>query len=77
MNEELIEVFELPFFRPIGLPRVVQEGGLVISGRFFPPGSILSVPIYSIHHDESVWGTDADAFRWVMVPCSLITKYIH
>ncbi|KAF8336835.1 cytochrome P450 [Cantharellus anzutake] len=47
----------------VGLPRVVQEGGLVVRGRFFKPGSILSVPIYSVHRDETVWGADVDGFR--------------
>lgn len=47
----------------IGLPRIVPEGGLVVSGRFFPEGSILSVPSYTIHRDESVWGKDPEVFR--------------
>lgn len=47
----------------LGLPRVVPEGGLHISGRFFPSGSIVSVPTYTIHRDKSVWGEDAESYR--------------
>ena len=28
----------------IGLPRIVPEGGLTVCGRFFPEGTVLSVP---------------------------------
>ncbi|KZT68336.1 cytochrome P450 [Daedalea quercina L-15889] len=47
----------------IGLPRVVPEGGITVCGRFFPEGTTLSVPSYTIHRDRDVWGDDADAFR--------------
>jgi len=48
----------------IGLPRVVPEGGLHVCGKFFPEGTILSVPSYTIHRDKEVWGEDAEtAFR--------------
>lgn len=49
----------------IGLPRQVPlDGeGVVIRGHFFPPGTVLSVPTYSIHHSKEIWGEDADEFR--------------
>jgi benzoate 4-monooxygenase len=48
----------------IGLPRLVPEGGLHVSGRYFPEGTVLSVPSYTIHRDKEVWGEDAEtAFR--------------
>ncbi|KAI0945650.1 hypothetical protein AcW1_001822 [Taiwanofungus camphoratus] len=47
----------------IGLPRVVPEGGLTVCGQFFPEGTILSVPTYTVHRDVEVWGVDADVFR--------------
>lgn len=47
----------------IGLPRLVPEGGLQVSGHFFPEGTVLSVPTYTIHRDREVWGDDVDAFR--------------
>ncbi|KAH9835376.1 cytochrome P450 [Rhodofomes roseus] len=47
----------------IGLPRVVPEGGLTVLGRYFPEGVVLSVPTYTIHRDQAVWGEDVEAFR--------------
>jgi benzoate 4-monooxygenase len=47
----------------LGLPRVVPEGGLTILGQFFPEGTIVSVPSYSIHRDTSVWGEDVEEYR--------------
>ena len=47
----------------IGLPRIVPEGGLTVCGRFFPEGTVLSVPSYTIHRDIETWGEDADSFR--------------
>lgn len=47
----------------IGLPRIVPEGGLTVCGEWFPEGTVLSVPTYTIHRDKEVWGEDVDAFR--------------
>ncbi|KAK4096419.1 cytochrome P450 [Parathielavia hyrcaniae] len=50
----------------IGLPRQVPPDGdgLRYKGRYyFPPGTVLSVPTYSIHHSREIWGPDADEFR--------------
>ncbi len=49
----------------IGLPRQVPQDspGLTIRGRFYPPGTVLSVPSYTIHHSREIWGPDADDFR--------------
>lgn len=49
----------------IGLPRTVppESSGVEICGHFFPPGTTLSVPTYSVHHSHEVWGPDADEFR--------------
>ena len=52
----------------LGLPRIVPEGGLEVCGKFFKEGTVLSVPTYSIHRDEGVWGKDVDSFwpeRWL------------
>ena len=38
-------------------------GGLTVLGKTFPEGTVLSVPTYSLHRDEGVWGEDADVFR--------------
>lgn len=48
----------------LGLPRIVPPGdGVEISGHHFPPGCVLSVPTYTIHHSQHIWGPDADEFR--------------
>ena len=47
----------------LGLPRVVPQGGMSILGKYFPEGTVLSVPTYSIHRNEHIWGDDVDRFR--------------
>ena len=47
----------------MGLPRIVPEGGLRVSGKFFPGGAILSVPSYTVHRDPVIWGDDVELFR--------------
>ncbi|KAF8319760.1 cytochrome P450 monooxygenase pc-bph [Clavulina sp. PMI_390] len=49
----------------IGLPRIVPpgSGGLMVNGRLYPEGSILSVPSFTIHRDPDVWGPDVEVFR--------------
>lgn len=51
----------------LGLPRVVPPAGVTLLGRFFPAGTVLSVPAYTIHHSTEIWGPDAAEFvpeRW-------------
>lgn len=51
----------------VGLPRVVPEGGLTILGHTFPPGTVVSVPVYVVHRDKAAWGDDVESFnpdRW-------------
>ncbi|CAE6470467.1 unnamed protein product [Rhizoctonia solani] len=48
----------------IGLPRIVPPGSnLEVCGEKFNEGTVLSVPSYSIHHSQEVWGDDAEEFR--------------
>ncbi|PNY27694.1 Cytochrome P450 monooxygenase CYP53A26 [Tolypocladium capitatum] len=49
----------------IGLPRQVPPGspGVTIFGHYFPPGTVLSVPAYTIHHSKEIWGEDANEYR--------------
>lgn len=49
----------------IGLPRQIPLDGAGISllGHYFPPGTVLSVPTYSVHHATDIWGPDANEFR--------------
>ncbi|KAG8626585.1 hypothetical protein KVT40_005530 [Elsinoe batatas] len=55
----------------LGLPRMIPDGpGIDLLGHHFPPGSVLSVPAYTIHHSKEIWGSDADEFvpeRWEKV----------
>ncbi|VBB75887.1 Putative cytochrome P450 pisatin demethylase-like [Podospora comata] len=53
----------------IGLPRQIplDSPGIHLNGHFFPGGTVLSVPTYSVHHSKEIWGEDADQFnpdRW-------------
>ncbi|KAJ6510966.1 benzoate para-hydroxylase [Mycena sanguinolenta] len=46
----------------IGLHRYAPAGGLVCCGHFFPEGTELSVPAWTIGHDPEMWG-DPEVFR--------------
>ncbi|KAJ7754164.1 cytochrome P450 monooxygenase [Mycena maculata] len=48
---------------PLGLPRTVPEEGMMIRGEHFVGGTTVGVPIYTIHHDEAVWGENPGEFR--------------
>lgn len=77
----LNEVHELPYLQAViseslrfhstsalGLPRVVPAGGATIEGKYFPAGSVVSVPSYTIHRNTAVWGQDAEQYnpdRWL------------
>ncbi|CAI6100942.1 unnamed protein product [Clonostachys chloroleuca] len=49
----------------LGLPRDVppDSEGIHFRGHYFPAGTTLSVPIYTIHHSEEIWGQDALEYR--------------
>ncbi|CUA74703.1 Benzoate 4-monooxygenase [Rhizoctonia solani] len=53
----------------IGLPRVIPSGSsLGVCGETFNEGTILSVPSYSIHRSQEIWGDDAEVYkpeRWL------------
>jgi benzoate 4-monooxygenase len=38
-------------------------GRLVVCGRFFFAGSVVGVPIYTLHREPDVWGNDPDLYR--------------
>ncbi|KAI0312016.1 cytochrome P450 [Amylostereum chailletii] len=62
----------------IGLPREVPEGGLTIRGHTLLPGTVVSVPTYTVHRDVNVWGLDAHEFRpehWLEEGASTRAKY--
>lgn len=49
----------------IGLPRQIppESPGITLHGHYFPPGTVLSVPTYTIHHSTEIWGDDAEEYR--------------
>lgn len=52
----------------IGLPRIVVGKGIEFDGIKFDTGTVLSVPSYTIHHLEEIWGEDVHEFkpeRWL------------
>ncbi|KFH47378.1 Pisatin demethylase-like protein [Hapsidospora chrysogenum ATCC 11550] len=53
---------------PMGLPRVVPEGGLDIGDQHFTKGTIVSINSWVLHRDKEIWGPDAHEFnpdRWL------------
>lgn len=53
----------------MGLPREIPANAdpITISGHTFGPGDVLSVPSYTIHRSQEIWGPDAEEFvpeRW-------------
>ncbi|PPQ92268.1 hypothetical protein CVT25_008576 [Psilocybe cyanescens] len=57
------EALRLHSTSALGLPRVAPEGGITAAGQYFPPGTVLSVPSYSIHRDKEIWGDDVEDYR--------------
>lgn len=47
----------------VGLPRVATENGIMISGNYFPGGTVVSSPSYTVHRDPTVWGNDVEEYR--------------
>ena len=68
LNRAITEALRIHSTSSLGLPRVVPPGlSIDILGKSFPPGTVLSVPSYTIHHDTAIWGEDAMEFapdRW-------------
>ncbi|GAB7364465.1 hypothetical protein MBLNU230_g5275t1 [Neophaeotheca triangularis] len=64
LDKVISETLRIHSTSATGLPRVVPPGaGVTIAGHFFPQGTVLSVPAYTIHHSKSIWGPDADEFK--------------
>lgn len=47
----------------IDLPRIMPEGSITVCEQFFPEGTALSVPIYTVHGNKEVWDEDVEVFR--------------
>jgi benzoate 4-monooxygenase len=64
----IFETLRIHSTSSLGLPRVVPPGpAVVVAGRAFLPGTVLSVPSYTMHHSAAIWGADVEQFdpdRW-------------
>ncbi|CAI6095293.1 unnamed protein product [Clonostachys chloroleuca] len=45
------------------LPRVVPQGGMELSGIYFPEGTEVGVNAWVLHYDEQIYGPDPKVFR--------------
>lgn len=62
------ESLRLHPINPTPMERVVPSSGLSIHGHYLPPGTIVSVPHYSVHRDTTIYGLNAEDFqprRWL------------
>lgn len=68
LNNVIQETMRIHSTSSLGLPRIVPPGpGVDILGQHFPPYTVLSVPAYTIHLSEEIWGSNAAEFvpdRW-------------
>ncbi|PWN47165.1 cytochrome P450 [Violaceomyces palustris] len=68
LNAVLNESLRYHSTSSLGLPRQIPAGGATICGKFFPEGTTVSVPAYTVHRDKEVWGEDAEEYnpdRWL------------
>ncbi|GAA5875305.1 hypothetical protein JCM3774_005774 [Rhodotorula dairenensis] len=56
------EALRLHSTSAMGLPRIMTKP-TEFDGEVFPPGTILSVPSYSIHRIKKIWGNDPEEYR--------------
>ncbi|KAL5636720.1 hypothetical protein ACGC1H_000626 [Rhizoctonia solani] len=64
LNACINEGLRLHATSAMGLPRVIPPGTVLeVCGEKFGPGSVLSVPSFTIHRDRAIWGEDVEAFR--------------
>ncbi|KAH7160421.1 cytochrome P450 [Dactylonectria estremocensis] len=45
------------------LPRVVPEGGLELSGQYFPQGAVVGVNSWVLHYSSDIYGPDPEKYR--------------
>ncbi|KAF4974020.1 hypothetical protein FZEAL_9040 [Fusarium zealandicum] len=81
LDAVLNETMRLHSVLGIGLPRQVppDSKGLHFDGYFFPAGTVLSVPIYTIHRSRDIWGPDGNEFqpdRWANLTSRQKTAFI-
>ena len=59
------ETLRLHSLAGLPMPReiTVDSQGLELCGHFLPPGTIVAVPSYAVHHSAEIWGPDVEEFR--------------
>lgn len=63
---------------PMGLPRVVPEGGLTIGDQTLPAGTIVSINAWVMQRNKDIWGPDAREFnpdRWLSDNAAGLDKF--
>lgn len=65
LNYVILETLRHHCTSGIGLPRQIppDSPGVTIEGHFFPAGTVLSVPTYTLHHSADIWGEDVEEFK--------------
>ncbi|KAM3579467.1 hypothetical protein VKS41_007926 [Umbelopsis sp. WA50703] len=73
----IMEVTRMMPVVPVGMPRICPKGGEVIAGRYIPQGTIVEVPVWSIHYHPDIF-EDPYKFRperWLEPGADELTKY--
>ncbi|KAG2172901.1 hypothetical protein INT43_000251 [Umbelopsis isabellina] len=73
----IMEVTRMMPVVPVGMPRVCPKGGEVIAGKYIPEGTIVEVPVWSIHYHPDIF-EDPYTFRperWLEHGADELTKY--
>ena len=60
LNATIQETLRIHSTSSLGLPRLVPAGGVTILDQYFPPGTVLSVPSYTMHHSDRIWNPNSD-----------------
>lgn len=57
-------IYEVLRLYPPGI-RITRQvnKGTNLGGLSIPPGTLIELPVYSVHRDQELWGDDADEFR--------------
>ncbi|KAM3076134.1 hypothetical protein ACMFMG_006351 [Clarireedia jacksonii] len=66
------------------LPRVVPEPqrgkpAFAVDGHVVPPKTVVSMSAYTIHYDETIWGSDARSFvpeRWLKPEATELERFL-
>jgi benzoate 4-monooxygenase len=67
MRAVMNEALRIHSTSSLGLPRLIPfdhpKNGLEVLGVHYPPGTVLSVPTYTLHRLPEIWGSDSEIFR--------------